>query len=235
MTTPTFPWARFVIPYQYAQSLTGAPLPNALLYFYASGTVTPLDTFSEDTLTIPNKNPVVADQYGVFPDIFLQSLNYRVVLQEQPTATGGPGAEIWTADPVAPYSATPPIAPITVVIEMTVDGNGTTPGTGICGDLYVPFACDISAAVIQSTVNNGSVVVDIWAAPFVTNTPPTIVNSIVASDPVTLVTSQSSIDTVLTGWTTNIPAGTALRFNINSIAILTRFTMSLVATYIASP
>lgn len=224
-----FPWNRYVMPYQYAQSLTGAPLAASRLYFYASGTVIPLDTFSDQALTIPNTNPVEADQYGVFPNIFLQNAAYRVVHTEQPTATGGPGAEIWTADPVSPYVPASSAVPITVVIEFTVDGDGVVPGTGIAGDLYVPFDCIIASAVLQSTLS-GDVSIDVWAAPFVVNTPPTLTNSIVASAPPTLTSSQSSIDTTLSGWNRTITAGTALRFNINSIDTVTRFTLSLVAT-----
>ena len=52
MAAPT-PWSRFYMPHQYAPDVTGAPLPGAKLYFYASGTATPLDTFSEATLSIP--------------------------------------------------------------------------------------------------------------------------------------------------------------------------------------
>lgn len=226
------PWSRFVMPYQYAPSLTGAPLAGARLYFYASGTTTPLDTYSDDALTIPNTNPVEADQYGIFPAIFLQTAQYRVVHTEAPTATGGPGAQIWAADPVSPYIPTVVSTPITVVIEFTVDGDGSVPGTGVAGDLYVPFACTINAAVMQST-SDGDVEVDVWASTFVVNTPPTVTNSIVASAPPTLSASQSSIDTTLTGWSKTIAAGTALRFNINSIATLTRFTLSLVATFTA--
>jgi len=117
-----------------------------------------------------------------------------------------------------------------VVIEFTVDGDGVVPGTGVAGDLYVPFDCTISAAVIQSTLT-GDVEIDVWAAPFVVNTPPTITDSIVASAPPTLSSAQSSINTTLIGWVIDIPAGTALRFNINSIATVTRFTLSLVATF----
>lgn len=217
------------MPYQYAQSLTGAPLAGSRLYFYASGTTTPLDTYSDDALTIPNTNPVEADQYGVFPNIFLQSLQYRVVHTEAPTATGGPGAQIWTADPVAPYILTQDIIPTTIVMECTIDGDGSEPNVGICGDLYVPFDCTITSWVLQAT-EEGDLEMDVWASPFVVNTPPTITDSIVASAPPTLSASQSAIDTTLTGWVTDIPSGTALRFNINSVATITHATLSLVAS-----
>ena len=39
----------------------------------------------------------MADDAGVFPDIFLQSLQYKVRL------TDANDDEVWTADPVSPY------------------------------------------------------------------------------------------------------------------------------------
>lgn len=218
-----YPWNRFVMPHQYAPSSTGAPLPGALLYFYESGTATPLDTYSDSTLSTPNTNPVVADQYGMFGEIFLKNQAYKVVLKD------ADDNEQWTADPDSPFVATAPSQTVTSVIEMTVDGNDQVPSIGICGDLYVPFDCTITAAVLQADLP-GDVIVDVWAALFVTNTPPTATDSITASDPPTLASSVSSIDTALTGWTLDVVAGTWLRFNIVEIDTITRFTLSLVVT-----
>lgn len=86
--------SRFVLPYQTVINNTGVPLPGALLYFYASGTDTPLNTYSDVGLTTPNANPVVADAAGVFGNIFLSSAAYKVVLKDSNLD------EIWTADPV---------------------------------------------------------------------------------------------------------------------------------------
>jgi hypothetical protein len=222
------PWSRFTMPLAYAPSVTGAPLPNAKLYFYvgsstSEGTSTPLDTFADAALSIPNTNPVVADAGGVFPPIFLLSTEYMVMLTDQYDT------EIWTQNPVSPFILAEAEQATTVILELTVDGNGGVPAVGICGDLYVPFDCTITQAVIQST-QAGSIVIDVWAAPFVVNTPPSPTDSIVAGAPPTLSNAQSSIDTTLTGWATDIPAGTAMRFNIDSIDSVTRFTLSLVAT-----
>jgi hypothetical protein len=211
------------MPLAYAPDIDGAPLVGGLLYFYASGTATPLDTFSDDTLSTPNTNPVVADAHGFFPPIFLQEASYKVVLQD------ANNVEIWTQDPVSPFIPSSSSSPTQAVIELTVDGNQSVPLVGVCGDLFVPFDCTITAAVLQANLP-GSVVVDIWAAPFVTNTPPTAAESITASDPPTLATSVSSYDSTLTGWDTDIAANTALRFNIVSIDTITRFTLSLVVT-----
>lgn len=85
---------RYVVPYETALDAEGVSLPGAKLYFYASGTSTPLATYSDQALTIPNTNPVISDAGGLFGNIFLQSAAYKVVLKESN------GAEIWTADPI---------------------------------------------------------------------------------------------------------------------------------------
>jgi hypothetical protein len=82
-----------VSPYQTVVDSTGTPVPGALLYFYASGTNTPLTTYSDALLTVPNPNPVKANAAGVFPNIFMAG-NYKVVL------TDSLGNQLWTADPV---------------------------------------------------------------------------------------------------------------------------------------
>lgn len=215
------PWARFPVPRAYAPSVTGAPLPGAKLYFYATGTTTPLDTYSDSARSQPNLNPVEADQGGNFGDIFLQDAEYRVTL------TDASGVEQWTADPVAPYFTSGATGSNTVVLELTVDGNGSVPATGICGDQILPFAATVTQNYIQST-QTGSVVVDVWAALYATNTPPTVANSIVASAPPTLTSGTSSSDSTLAGWNTSLAAGTWLRYNIRSVSGLTRFTLSLV-------
>jgi hypothetical protein len=87
--------SRFTTPYAYAQSSTGAPIPGAFLYFYVSGTSTPQNTYSDAGLTTPNPNPVPANAYGVFPNIFLGTQPYKVVL------TDANLNQIWTADPVS--------------------------------------------------------------------------------------------------------------------------------------
>lgn len=86
--------SRFVLPYQTVIDPSGEPLPGALLFFYYSGTDIPLDTYNDPLQTAPNTNPVVANAAGMFPSIFMQSVNYKVVLTDET------GDQIWTADPV---------------------------------------------------------------------------------------------------------------------------------------
>ncbi len=99
--------SRFVLPYQSVFNAAGVPIVGALLNFYISQTDTRLNTFSNPGLTVPNANPVVALDNGLFPNIFLTpGVAYKVVL------TDALANEIWTADPVeSPISAADTIYP----------------------------------------------------------------------------------------------------------------------------
>jgi hypothetical protein len=86
---------RFPIPRQDCFDTNGAPRAGAKLYFYTTGTTTPLNTYADSALVTPNANPVVADSAGLFGEIFLtQTATYKVVLKTSLDVT------VWTADPV---------------------------------------------------------------------------------------------------------------------------------------
>jgi|GEM_PF-1396523 len=62
--------------------LAGNILPGAKLYWYAAGTSSPLDTYSDPDLTIPNPNPVLAGADGRLPPIYLLDQSYKLVLTD---------------------------------------------------------------------------------------------------------------------------------------------------------
>ena len=68
----------------YVPSRIGSPTGNGYkLYFYETGTTTPLDTFSQSDLAPghENTNPVVADSNGLFGPIYLKATpDYKAVL-----------------------------------------------------------------------------------------------------------------------------------------------------------
>ncbi|MGP0039691.1 MAG: hypothetical protein ACLPJW_03145, partial [Rhodomicrobium sp.] len=52
----------------------GAPLALGNLYYYAAGTTTPLDTYSDSAGTVANTNPIVLDGSGRLDvDVYLGS------------------------------------------------------------------------------------------------------------------------------------------------------------------
>lgn len=101
-------------------------------------------------------------------------------------------------------------------ITFNINGNGSAIGTGtvVGSDLYVPYACTITAATLVADAS-GSIVVDVWAQAFGSGVP-TVSQSIVASDAPTLSSAQSSTDTTLTGWTTAVAEATWFRLHVNS-------------------
>lgn len=70
----------FQIPKEVPLTITGALIPGAKANFYISGTTTTRqDTFTDEALTTPHTNPVIADANGFFEPIYLDdTLEYRV-------------------------------------------------------------------------------------------------------------------------------------------------------------
>lgn len=94
---------RYYTPNQFEFDPVGVPLASGRLFFYISGTTTPLDTFSDVDLTIPNLNPVTADANGRFGSIFLVPTSaYKVQLWNAATVDDPVGSQIWSEDPCGP-------------------------------------------------------------------------------------------------------------------------------------
>jgi microcystin-dependent protein len=94
---------RYYTPNPFEIDANGVPLAFAQLFFYATGTNTPQDTFSDVGLTVANANPVRADANGRFGSIFLATTNgYAVSLWTAPTTDNPGGVQVWTEDPVGP-------------------------------------------------------------------------------------------------------------------------------------
>lgn len=86
---------RFVWPNSFSVDATGVPRAGARLFFYQTGSTTPLATYADAGLTVANPNPVVADASGQFGNVFLMGgAAYAVVLCD------AAGNQVWTMDPV---------------------------------------------------------------------------------------------------------------------------------------
>lgn len=96
---------RYYTPNPFEIDANGVPGAAWRLFFYETGTTTPLDTYSDVNIATPNTNPVVADANGRFGTIFLvPSTAYAVELWNAATADDPVGAQIWAEDPVGPGS-----------------------------------------------------------------------------------------------------------------------------------
>lgn len=79
---------------------TNAPLSGGQMFFFEPGsTVTPKDTFTDDTEATANANPVILDANGKEPSIFGNG-SYNVVLRAAPISPATVGVQQWARDPV---------------------------------------------------------------------------------------------------------------------------------------
>lgn len=110
-------------------------------------------------------------------------------------------------------------------LTLIANGMGSEIATGVVGDLYVPYPARIEAAVAMAD-QAGDIECDVWATTDLST--PTASDSIVGASPISLSSSDFSMDTTLTGWDTSIAAGTRLRFSIDNAVTITRCTFVLV-------
>lgn len=117
-------------------------------------------------------------------------------------------------------------------IGITIDGAGSAITTGIKGDIYVPYACTITAVTMLAD-QSGSIVVDIWKDVFA-NYPPTVADTIIdtgaGGTKPTISSATNSQDNTLAHWTTSVSAGDTIRFNVDSCTSITRCTLVLTVT-----
>jgi len=113
-------------------------------------------------------------------------------------------------------------------VGFIIDGGGVVITTGVKGDLQIPFACTITGVVLLAD-QVGSIVIDIWKDSYA-NYPPVVGDSICAAAKPTLAAAAKSEDNTLTGWIVAIAAGDTLRFNVDSIATITRCSLILKVT-----
>lgn len=116
------------------------PLAGGSLTFYAQGTTTPKDTWSDAALSVANENPVPLDSSGRANTNIWTDGAYTVVLK------GADGAAIWTRDVGTDDAASQTIPSLITGKFLTNDGTNL-----IWGDvLQVPDPSD-SANYILST------------------------------------------------------------------------------------
>ena len=151
---------RFVNPFPQYLDATPEVRAGALLFFYAAGTSTKLDTYSDRTLSTANTNPVVLNSAG-YPavDIYLQDLDYKVVLAPS-TDTDPPGSPIWTADYVRGRDS--------ALIAKTLTGsgspNGTVAGTAGSASILPDFYWDYTNSVLYVCTVTGDSSTAVWTA-----------------------------------------------------------------------
>lgn len=106
---------------------------------------------------------------------------------------------------------------------ITIDGGGSAITTGIKGDITIPFSCTIDSWYITAD-QAGSIVIDIWKDTLA-NFPPTVLDTIAGTEKPTLAGAAFNSDTSLTTFTRSLAANDVIRFNVDSVATVTRVNL----------
>jgi hypothetical protein len=146
---------RFINPYPQFTDATPDVYSGGKLYFYASGTSTPLNTYTTKALSVANPNPVVLNSAGrPAVDIFLQDLEYKVVLKDSNDNI------IWTADPVSHRDS--------LLVAKTVTGsgspNGSVAGTAGSSSVLPDFYWDYTNSILYVCTTTGTSSTAVWTA-----------------------------------------------------------------------
>jgi hypothetical protein len=146
---------RFNNPYPQFLDSTPNVYSGGTLTFYASGTSTLQSVYSDDALLVALTNPVTLNSAGrPNTDIFLQDLDYKVVLKDSD------GNTIWTADPVSARDSD--------LIAKTLTGsgspNGTTAGTAGSTTILPDFYWDFTNEILYICTTTGTSSTAVWTA-----------------------------------------------------------------------
>lgn len=121
------------------------------------------------------------------------------------------------------YATTASYYPEIKTFGITIDGGGSTITTGVKGDITIPFACTIDSWYVTAD-QAGSIVIDVWRDTLA-NFPPTVADSIAGSEKPTLSGVAFNSDTSLTTFTRSLAANDVIRFNVDSVATVTRVNL----------
>jgi hypothetical protein len=101
----------------------------------------------------------------------------------------------------------------------------TAPVTGSQQDIMIPFAGTLTRITLMANII-GNLVLDIWKDTYA-NFPPTLADTITAAAKPTILGGTKYQDSTLAGWNTSVAAGDILRFNVDSVTTITRFSVAL--------
>jgi hypothetical protein len=115
--------------------------------------------------------------------------------------------------------------PFKSALTLIIDGGGEALTAGLKGFLVLPFTGTLTGVELEADLE-GSIVVDIWKNVY-DNFPPTVTDSITDANKPTISVGIKYQDLTLTGWNYEVTKGDILAFNIESVATITRITITL--------
>lgn len=134
-------------PYQQFYDDNGAPLSGGKVYSYTAGTLTPRATYTDQSGSTPNANPVVLDSAGR-ADIWLDnSAAYKFIVKTSADVT------IRTVDNITPFNTASGLSVLGNIAANTMVGNNT-------GATATPTALTAAQAQVNMINNLSAVTID---------------------------------------------------------------------------
>lgn len=224
---------RFINPYPQFFNATPTALSGAKLFFYAAGTSTKLNTYSDRGLSSANTNPIVLNSSG-YPsvEIWLQDLDYKVVLAPS-TDTDPPANPIWSSDYVRARDS--------ALIAKTLTGSGSPSGVvaGTAGSASIlpDFYWDYTNAILYVCTTTGTTSTAVWTAVNATSAaavvpPPQGYLTLTTATPIIASDVTAAVAVYYTPYVGNlVPIYNGSSFNPTAF---TELTLSLNSSHIAS-
>lgn len=129
---------------------SGVPLSGGLLYSYAAGTTTPATTWTTNTGTVANTNPIVLDSAGRTPnEIWITGgVDYKFILKTSAGVT------------VGTYDDIPSLNDFTAFNNLiTVTGTNSLVGTSV--PPFTTYTTGMTVSFIPVAANTGAVTLDL--------------------------------------------------------------------------
>ena len=112
-----------------------------------------------------------------------------------------------------------------VNIELIIDAGGNVITTGIKGDIELSFGGTILGWTLLAD-QVGDITIDIWKDTY-GNYPPTVTDTITGGAPPTMSGLIKNQNVNLPTWNRTITAGSTYRFNVSTVSLIRRVTLSL--------
>lgn len=181
---------------------------------YSIGDILAADTTSSLTAIadVAGGNVLRSGGVGALPSYGKVGLTTHVT-GNLPAANGGLGASL-TGDPTL------------FMLSFNIqDASTGAINTGIKGDIFIDFPCQITKWTLLADAS-GSIVVNLWKQVYASY-PATVTQKITASAPPTISSALTAQSSTLTGWTTTLAAGDCIRINVDSATTINRCLLAL--------
>lgn len=156
--------ALFTNPFPQFLSSTPETLVGYRLFFYATGSSTKQNTYSDAALISANSNPITLNADGCSDTaIYLQNLDYKVVLAapvDTPGADDPPASAVKTRDPVRGSD----FASFSVLKVCSGNPNGQLAGTAASAGVLPTAAWDFLNQILYFCTATGTALTAAWTA-----------------------------------------------------------------------